>query len=185
VRKATKKEMNPKEFVKYLIESIAPEAMLSVSYDPDRLLVVAQLEDSKHQGKVVGKKGITIAALKVLLWYNGLESEDVPVRLSLLEPERKILEPSYPYMPSHNPDYQFVEQFVSTVMTNVGLNQFSMSHGYNDRESPELSIVVPTQYRKMYSEPDLFAALKTITTVVSRFNGGQIDLKINFRNADK
>jgi predicted RNA-binding protein YlqC (UPF0109 family) len=173
-------EMNPKEFTEFLLKAITPGSKNPlVRYDETSNVVVAQV-DVKDQGRVIGKKGVTVASIAVLVWYQGVFRTHDPVAFRLLEPEKGDVFPSIPFVPKTNVDKDAIVGIIQTIFEEVGIGEVKLR--FFDTAGV-VKISVSMHSKKRFSDPDFWQAAKNFIQSASKFHGGMVEPEFVFTNA--
>jgi predicted RNA-binding protein YlqC (UPF0109 family) len=175
-----KKSMEPEEFCKFIVGHIAlntPEPVIGYDFETNEVSVQVAGTD---QGRMIGKYGITVAAITVIFWYYGIVKTKDPIVFRLREPDRSADTPPIPFMPKGKPDKLLVQAFLKKVLAETGINKAMVKFCQKKSGDPHAQIYIPEKHREKILDPDYCNALAVLTKTVSRFSGGQIDATIQF-----
>jgi predicted RNA-binding protein YlqC (UPF0109 family) len=178
--------MEPKEFTEFLLKCITTGAGFpEVDFNPESSLVVAQV-DAKDQGRVIGKKGITVSAVSILIWYHGLARLGEPVVFKLLEPETISTLPAMPFMPKERADIEMMQSFLKTVFRELNIKKWKFKFICSPtaaRTDTVVKVDFTNANKEKFADPDFFSALATLIRTVSKFHGAAIEPQFTFSDA--
>lgn len=163
--------MNQKEIIRKLLKTLAQntdEPLVNFKGGSSPELIV-QL-DKKDQGRVIGKNGITIAALTVVMWHSGKVLNGTPTNLVLLEPEGKYSTIPVPFMPQENLLVEDLQEFCETLTEAIGLKD-AISISVGPKEA-EVKLSIPESMKPSLLDPSFPVAAAHLIKTAGRCCGG-------------
>ena len=134
--------------------------------------------DQKDQGRVIGKSGVTIAALNVIAWYIGKHLVKKPVTIVLLEPVGRE-EAKIPFMPKEELDEEELTDFIKNILFGIGCKTHSVAVK-KDIKHYDVVVSLPKVWEKVLQDPDFDTAFSSLIKTAGRFCGGNVETEIHY-----
>jgi len=170
------------ELINALVRTIARSTKSPlIEWDKNCFLFSIQVEPN-DQGRLIGKSGVTIGALNVIMWYAGIQHIGRATGIRLLEPNGQKHEAvSVPFMPKDELDIPALKNLVTTVLdSTIGNGNYTVNFSANIREPITAHVAIKKSLSKKFLDPDLVTALKNIIKTAGRACGGVVDSAIFF-----
>lgn len=138
--------------------------------------------DPNDQGRMIGKSGVTVSAINVVMWHAGLQQIGHAVGIRLLEPDSQKKEfVSVPFMPKDDLDISALKHLVTNLLdTTLGKASYTYEFTANIREPITAHICIKKALEAKIADPDLITALKVVIKTAGRACGGIVDSVIFF-----
>jgi predicted RNA-binding protein YlqC (UPF0109 family) len=152
-----------------------------IGWDEDSYQFTIQV-DPNDQGRMIGKSGVTVSAINVVMWHAGLQQIGHAVGIRLLEPDSMKKEiVSVPFMPKDNLDLTVLKHLVVNLLdTTLGKSNYTCAFTANIREPITAHICIKNAMEPKITDPDLITALKVVIKTAGRSCGGIVDSVIYF-----
>lgn len=169
------------ELVKELVAAIARSTALPlIEWDEKTNHFVVQIS-ANDQGRMIGKSGVTIAAINVVMWYAGLLSIKKAVGIRLLEPrDQKREAVSVPFIPKDSLDLEELHRLASLIVKRTILGAHDITFASTHGQPTEVKIAVPKKSKAHVEDPDLVTALKAVLKTIGRACGGVVEVSVHF-----
>jgi predicted RNA-binding protein YlqC (UPF0109 family) len=169
--------MEPTELIKKLLKTLARATANPLVSESAKCQSEIQIQvDKQDQGRVIGKRGITIAALSVVMWHIGEARLGTPIKLTLLEPDSPNNSIPVPYMPTVKLDTEELREFTEAILKSV-CKSYELSITPNTGGATVI-ISLPEKEQSRLSDPNFEAALEHLVITAGKCCGGVVTPEI-------
>lgn len=163
-----------------IVSSIAQNTQTpDIDHFPNEAIIQFAV-DPRDQGRIVGKKGCTIWAIQVLMWYAGLTQLQCAYKIKLLDPEAPCKGHSRPFRFNKKYDRDKIINLAEAIVETCIPKHATVYFQELDETTMMTSLKIEKYLQTPITDPSFVEAFESVMRAAGMSNGATIKTEATF-----